>query len=249
MAEHLLTPASTTSPPRAAWSQRLGVFDLETTGVDVAGDRIVTAHVGLIDADGRVIRAQGWLADPGVTIPDAAAAVHGVTTAHARAHGGAASRVAREVVEALRALFDDGIPVVAFNAPFDFTLLRHEALRHGVAPLEAPAPVIDPLVLDKALDKYRRGKRTLTAVAEHYGVTLEGAHEAAADAVAAGRVAQAIAAQDAAAGGAWATLTAAELHARQVEWAREQTDGLSEYFARIGKIPANEPLDGRWPVR
>ena len=51
------------------WVRIVGVFDLETTGVDVTADRIVTAHVGLLDASGRVIRARDWLADPGVEIP------------------------------------------------------------------------------------------------------------------------------------------------------------------------------------
>ena len=31
----------------------IGVFDLETTGVDVREDRIVTAHVGVLDATRR----------------------------------------------------------------------------------------------------------------------------------------------------------------------------------------------------
>jgi DNA polymerase-3 subunit epsilon len=39
-------------------------------------------------------------------------------------------------------------------------------------------------------ERYRKGKRTLEVVAAHYAVTLTGAHDAAADAIAAGRVAQ-----------------------------------------------------------
>jgi DNA polymerase III epsilon subunit-like protein len=97
------------------------------------------------------------------------------------------------VVAALRDLLDAGIPVVAYNAPFDFSLLKYEALRHGIPPILEPSPVIDPLVLDKAHDRFRRGKRTLEAVAAHYAVPLVGAHDAAADAIAAGRVAQALA--------------------------------------------------------
>ena len=64
----------------------------------------------------------------------------------------------------------------------------------GIAPFSAPrAPVIDPLVIDKAVDRYRKGKRTLEAAAAFYGVPLDDAHDAGADAIAAGRVAQAIA--------------------------------------------------------
>jgi DNA polymerase-3 subunit epsilon len=227
------------------WLQVVGVFDLETTGIDVTADRIVTAHVGLLDAEGRVIRARDWLADPGVEIPDGASAIHGISTAHARLHGRPAREVVDEVVTALRALLDAGIPVVAYNAPFDFSMLKYEALRHGVPPIESPSPVIDPLVVDKAYDRWRRGKRTLEVVAAHYAVRLDAAHEASADAVAAGRVAQALAERFA----PWLPTTVHELHTRQIGWARAQAESLTEYFIRVGRIDPDDRLDGRWPIR
>jgi DNA polymerase III, epsilon subunit (EC 2.7.7.7) len=229
---------------RPDWVETVGVFDLETTGVDVTQDRIVTGHVGLLDADGAVIRARDWLADPGVAIPDGASAIHGVTTEHARVHGRAAQDVVREIVGALRDLLDAGIPVVAYNASYDFSLLKHEAVRHGIPPLESPSPVIDPLIMDKRYDRWRRGKRTLEVVAEHYAVCLDGAHEAAADAVAAGRVAQALAERFA----AWLPPTADELHTRQIAWARAQAASLTDYFIQIGRLDPEDRLDGTWPV-
>src|SRR5690606_36623863 len=122
--------------------------------------------------------------------------------------------VIAEISSALRALLDAGVPVVAYNAAYDFSLLFHEAVRHSVPAIHAPTPVIDPLVLDKAFDRYRRGARTLQVVASHYAVALTDAHDASADAVAAGRVAQAIARR---------FLVAAcpvELHTQQIGWAR-----------------------------
>ncbi|WP_404810159.1 exonuclease domain-containing protein [Microbacterium terricola] len=223
----------------------VGVFDLETTGVDVRADRIVTAHVGVLDARGLVLRARDWLADPGVPIPDGAAAIHGVTTARARAEGRQATEVVAEVVAALRELFDAGIPVVAYNAPYDFSLLKYEAIRHGVAPILSPSPVIDPLVVDKAFDRYRRGKRTLEMVAAHYAVTLDAAHEASADAVAAGRVAQALATRFA----PQLPPSLDELHTSQIAWARAQAASLTDYFIQIGRLEADETLDGSWPIR
>ncbi len=227
------------------WLRVVGVFDLETTGVDVTADRVVTAHVGVLDASGAVISARDWLADPGVPIPEGATAVHGITTEHARSHGRPAATVVAEVVESVRALLDAGIPVVAYNAPYDFSLLKHEALRHGVDPIVAPSPVIDPLVVDKAYDRWRRGKRTLSVVAEHYAVRLDGAHEASADAVAAGRVAQALAERFA----PWLPQTVEELHTRQIAWARAQAASLTDYFIQIGRIEPEERLDGSWPIR
>ncbi|MCR2800737.1 MULTISPECIES: exonuclease domain-containing protein [unclassified Microbacterium] len=228
-----------------AWTRLVGVFDLETTGVDVESDRIVTAHVGVIDGSGSVVHARDWLADPGIDIPEGATAVHGITTARARAEGRAAAEVVADVVQMLRGLFASGIPVVAYNACYDFSLLKHEAARHGVRPLRSPGPIIDPLVLDKAHDRYRRGKRTLEAVAAHYAVPLEGAHDACADAVAAGRVAQALAERF----GPQLPPTAQELHTQQIAWARAQAASLTEYFIKVGRLDPDDSLDGSWPVR
>ncbi len=226
------------------WLDTIGVFDLETTGVDVHGDRIVTAHVGVLDRQGAVIAARSWLADPGVPIPEGASAVHGITTERARAEGQPAAEVVAEVRAALAELFSAGVPVVAYNAAFDFSLLAAECSRHAVDPLDVSL-VIDPLIVDKAVDRYRRGKRTLDLVAEHYGVDLSGAHEAAADAEAAGRVALALIGRYA----AELPGSARELHSAQIGWAREQAASLSEYLARVGRLQPHESVDAEWPVR
>lgn len=230
---------------RSRLIERVAVFDLETTGVDVTEDRIVTAYVGLLDASGEVIHSESWLADPGVEIPEAASAIHGITTAQARAEGRPAAEVVAEIVHALRTVLAGGIPVVAYNAAFDLSMLKNEAQRHGVEPIVDPHPVIDPLVIDKTVDRYRKGKRTLDLVAAHYAVALESAHEASADAIAAGRVALAIAERYA------ETLppTLEELHAQQISWARAQAESLTEYFIRIGRLEPTEALDGSWPIR
>jgi DNA polymerase-3 subunit epsilon len=226
-----------------SWHDELGVFDLETTGVDVATARIVTAHVGVLDGRGELVQHRDWLVDPGVAIPVQASAVHGVSTERARTEGRPAAEAVGEIVAALGALLVRGIPVVAYNAAYDLSLLRHEALRYGVEPLRDPAPIVDPLIIDKAVDRYRKGKRTLSVTAQHYGVALDDAHDASADAVAAGRVAQALARafpgeleQD-----------AAELHRCQVRWAREQAEDFQAYMRRV-----RDPTftaNGAWPVR
>ncbi|MFF7292454.1 3'-5' exonuclease [Microbacterium sp. NPDC008134] len=229
--------------PLPPWLSRIGVFDLETTGIDVAADRIVTAHVGVLDADGQQIVARTWLADPGIEIPEGATAVHGITTERAREEGRPAREVVAQVLIALRSLLDQGVPVVAYNASYDLSLLAHEAVRHGLAPLSDPAPIIDPFVIDKAFDRYRRGKRTLSIVAEHYAVALSDAHEASADAIAAGRVAQAIGRQFPLPG------TVHDLHTRQIGWARAQAESLTEYFISVGRLEPDDAVDGTWPVR
>lgn len=240
----LIEETATVGAPHR-WTRRIGVFDLETTGIDVAEDRIVTAYVGLLDETGALVHDEHWLADPGIEIPESATAVHGITTELARADGRPAGEVVAEVTHALRTLLSAGIPVVAYNAAYDFSLLKYEGVRHGIAPLDSPAPVIDPLVIDKTCDRYRKGKRTLDVVAAHYRVPLRSAHDAAADAVAAGRVALAMAERFA----DRLPADALELHTRQIGWAHEQAESLTEYFVRIGRLEPAEVLDGSWPVR
>lgn len=226
----------------ASWYDRLGVFDLETTGIDTETSRIVSAYVGVLDALGAP-KGVSWLADPGVEIPAQASAVHGITTERARAEGRDAAEVVAEIVAVLRALLAQGVPVVIYNAAYDLTLLNRECLRYGIEPLNDPIPIIDPLVIDRALDRYRKGKRTLEVAAEHYGVELMDAHDAQADAVAAGRVAQAIARKYSDALGADATL----VHTHQVGWATDSAASFQEYMRRT-KDPAFV-ADGAWPER
>ncbi len=221
----------------------LAVFDLETTGVDVTTARIVTAFVGVLSADGALISSRSWLADPGVEIPAGAAAIHGVTTERARAEGRSASLVVREIVDELAARAADGLPLVVYNAPYDLTLLKHEARRHHAGPFVPPTVVIDPPVSDKAVDRYRQGKRTLEAAGAHYGVTLDGAHDASVDAIGAGHVARAIIERYS--GELPATLT--ELHAQQALWHQQQADSF-ESWMRASK-DQNFTADRGWPMR
>jgi DNA polymerase-3 subunit epsilon len=236
-----VAPVQTTAV--TPWSESLAVFDLETTGIDVITSRIVSANVGLLNGRGDVLHRRDWLADPGVEIPEQATAVHGISTERARAEGRPAPVVVAEIVAELRAYFDAGIPVVIYNAPYDLSLLFHESVRHHVAPLVEPTPVIDPLVLDKAMDRYRKGKRTLEATALHYGVELTEAHDAGADAIAAGRVALAIARTH----GSSLDVDALELHRLQTGWCQDQADSFQDYMRRTRD--ATFVASTGWPVR
>jgi DNA polymerase-3 subunit epsilon len=141
-----------------------------------------------------------------------------------------------------------GRPLVVMNAPFDLTLLDRELRRHRATNLDrwfepAPLRVLDPRVLDKHLDRYRKGRRTLTDLCAHYDVVLEGAHDAAADALAAMEVVRAV-------GRRFATrlerLSPAELHTLQSVWHAAQARGLQAWFARSG---SPEAVDPAWPLR
>lgn len=216
---------------------RLLGFDTETTGIDTATARIVTAAI--VDGDS----ADTWLIDPGVEIPAAASRVHGISTEHARANGVEPVKALTSIATALTEAAETQTPVVVYRAGYDLTLLSHELERHGLPPVPwGRLWVIDPFVLDKKADKFRRGKRTLGAVCEHYGVNLDGAHSAAADAGAAVALARAIGARHVELG----AMNVAELHAAQIGWHADDAASLEAYFRRQGK---QETIDRRWPIQ
>ena len=227
----------------AHWSDTLAVFDTETTGLDTQSSRIVTAYLGLINAEGEVTESTLWLANPGIPIPAAATAVHGVTNEVAQAEGRDARDVVEEIGRAVGAYLEQGIPVVAYNASYDFSILHHEMLRYGLSPLDTPRPIVDPLVIDRAVDQYRRGKRTLQMATAHYMVRFEDAHTADADAVAAGRVAQAMIRTHR----AELPDTALALHDQQIEWSKAWAENYQQF--RRGRGEPSFVASGDWPVR
>ncbi|MEZ0093146.1 exonuclease domain-containing protein [Streptacidiphilus sp. EB129] len=224
-------------------------FDMETTGTDPAQSRIVTA--ALVEAKGGVVvRQRDWLADPGVPIPAEATAIHGIATERAVAEGRPVAEVADEVAEALCGYWRAGVQVVVFNAAFDLSLLSAELHRHGLPSLAqrlggAPVgPVLDPLTVDRAIDKYRKGSRTLQSACGVYGVELADAHRAGSDALAALHVALALGRAYPAEVG---DLAPVDLHRRQIDWHAHWAEGLQSWLRRSKEPQA--VVDGSWPLR
>lgn len=224
------------------YTGRMVAFDLETTSPNPEDARIVTAcvvHVG----GGQPTLARELLVNPGVDIPEAASAVHGITTEKARAEGVAPAVAVAEIAVHLSDAWRAGLPVVAFNAAYDLTVLDRELARHQDTTLTVAGPVIDPYVIDREVDKYRKGSRTLTAQAKHYRVALDSAHDATADAMCAARVAWRIADTFPAV----ANMSLRDLHAAQAKWHAARQADFAAYLKRTGK-PADD-VCGEWPLR
>lgn len=228
-------------------------FDTETTGVDTQNDRLVTAFLGLMNEEGEFEQQVHYLVDPGVEIPKGASDVHGISTETARERG--QKDVGAVIGEILSILHSEcivnGHPLVAYNAPFDLSLLVAEARRHIDPNIDLSflreIKVLDPLVLDKGFDKYRKGSRKLVDAAKHYGVPVEAnAHDAAADCLMAGRIALKIL-------GSLATRsTLDELHRKQHHWKKEQAASLQTYFRTKAPAATRNPdaiVDGGWPFQ
>lgn len=219
------------------WARTLTVFDTETTGIDTDADRIVTATIAVIDQRGEMLEQNSWLLNPEYPISPKAVQVHGITNEIAQSQGqdriSAIAQISSKVLE-LGNLY----PVVAFNAAFDFSILRSECLRTGAA-FALPSLILDPLVLDKGFDKFRRGSRTLIAAAAHYGVPFENAHDATADAVAGGRVAQALFRK-------YQLTVPDNLMSLQSTWKRAQAASFEVYKRRQGD--QSFTVNGGWPL-
>lgn len=224
-----------------SWHQgpRAG-FDLETTGKNPHTARIVTASLVFVDESGASRAHSEWLINPGVDIPEEAAAVHGISTEQAQSQGMDAATGVEQVGETLKDVMAAGIPVVAYNGVYDFTVLTAELARHGLAGMNVSG-VIDPLVLDKQMDKYRKGQRTLSAACEFYQVELDNAHTSAADAMAAVGVADALAQKY-----PKLQVPLEQIHTQQVKWKAEQSASFQDYLRRTKDPQA--VVNGEWPV-
>ena len=240
------------------WEGPLLGLDFETTGVDPMNAVPVSVAFGLVDVRGTFEPWVAGLVDPGCEIPAEAMAVNGITTAMARA-GQSRSAVAIAIAARLaQNAAGERLPLVIYNVPFDWPILVLEAGRAHVSGLVAPW-LVDPLLLDRMLEKYRKGSRKLVDVAHRWGIELLAtrAHTAGADVVAAVQTARAIAR-------AWgpqpderetAGLRETDLHfpgfqRRQRELYVAWRDDLNAYWQRKGVCePDGSPRRhvGDWP--
>ncbi|WP_225859148.1 exonuclease domain-containing protein [Streptomyces albicerus] len=234
--------------------RKLG-FDTETTGPNPLEDRIVTAAL-VVRGGGRDDKDMSWLINPGVPIPPGATEVHGITDEKA-AEGADPKEALDDIAENLAAALRYGMPVVAFNLSFDWTVLACDLARYGLPsmadrlPGVRALPLVDPHVIDRQCVQRLRGKgmRKLKPTAERYGVVLEDWHTAEADALAALLIAEAQFAKYARQLGA---MGPQQLFAAQKAWRAEQQAGLQEWFrtkatAEQGGDP-NKVIDGSWPL-
>lgn len=221
-------------------------FDTETTGVSVFNDRIVTAAI--IKRGGDSPGEHKWLLDPGVEIPEGAAKIHGITTDFARAHGMTAREGLIQIAQAISDAVDAGYRLVAFNASFDISILEYELARHSIPTLtdrfgEELFPIIDPLVMDRGLDRWRKGKRNLESMAKHYGASSDkGLHTAEVDVALTLDVLEKI-------GAAYPDVVAwsyRDLHDWQQSKHREWAQSFNEWLSR--QNPTREGAHLEWPL-
>ena len=146
-------------------------FDLETTGIDVATDRIVEICLIRLEPNGNR-QSMTMRLNPERHIPEEASSVHGIYDAAVKD-----CPTFREKAEELKTIFDE-CDLAGFNSNrFDIPLLAEEFIRSGVnIDLNTPRRV------DVQNIYHKLERRTLIAAYKFYcDKDLENAHSALAD--------------------------------------------------------------------
>lgn len=149
-------------------------LDTETTGLDVAAARVIEiGAMRLWARDDSDEATFACLVSPGLAIPPATTAIHGITDQDVSAAPAFASAMERFTTWAGPAV------VIGFSIGFDLALLKAEHERHGLAWRAPRALDVRHLleVLSPAL-----GALSLDTAAVRFGIEVDGRHRALADA-------------------------------------------------------------------
>ncbi len=146
-------------------------FDLETTGLNIATDRIVELSYLKIDVNGNET-SKTMLINPGIPISPESTAIHGIKdedVKNAPEFSGIAKSLAKEI---------EGCDLAGYNSiKFDIPLLAEEFMRADVDIDMTKRKLIDVQVIFHKMEQ-----RTLAAAYRFYcNKELEGAHGAEAD--------------------------------------------------------------------
>ncbi len=146
-------------------------FDLETTGINVANDRIVEVAAIKINID-QSEETQKYLINPEVHIPKKTSEIHGIYDEDVKD-----CPTFKEVAKKL-AKFIEGCDLAGYNSnKFDIPLLAEEFIRAGVDIDMRKRKFVDVQTIF-----HKKEKRTLEAAYQFYcAKTLEDAHSAEAD--------------------------------------------------------------------
>lgn len=156
--------------------QRIVILDCETTGTDRARDQIIEVCI----QRGLRGEARTWRTKPTVSIHPDAQAAHGITLEQLEACPPFAD-VADQVVDELAA----ADVIVGYNVAFDLEMLHGELARAGKGTLDMRGKLV--------VDAYRlwqqcEPRKLQDAHRRFLGEAFDGAHSAAADVAATGRV-------------------------------------------------------------
>ncbi|CAM1350010.1 MULTISPECIES: 3'-5' exonuclease [Tenacibaculum] len=146
-------------------------FDLETTGVNIAKDRVVEISILKVFPNGNK-ESKTWLVNPEIEIPKEASDIHGITNEKV-----VTEPTFKELAPQINELIGDA-DLAGFNSNrFDIPLLAEELLRAGI-----DFDMNNRKAVDVQTIFHKKEQRTLGAGYQFYcGKELVGAHGAEAD--------------------------------------------------------------------
>ncbi len=146
-------------------------FDLETTGVNVAKDRIVEISVFKVYPNGNK-ESKTWLVNPGIPIPPETSEIHGITDEKV-----VNEPLFKDLAKTVYDLISDS-DLAGYNSnKFDIPLLAEEFLRADI-----DFDMSKKIAVDVQNIFHRMEQRTLSAAYKFYcGKDLTNAHSAEAD--------------------------------------------------------------------
>lgn len=149
-------------------------FDLETTGINIAKDRIVEISILKVFPNGNK-ESKTWLVNPEMEIPAETIAIHGISNEKV-ADEPTFKQLAKDVETLIK-----GCDLAGFNSNrFDIPLLAEEMLRVGM-----DFDMKNRVAIDVQVIFHKKEQRTLSAGLQFYcGKGLENAHSAEADTLA-----------------------------------------------------------------
>ena len=152
-------------------SKPIVFFDLETTGINIATDKIVEISILKVFPNGNK-ESKTWLVNPEMEIPKESSEIHGITNEQVVTEP-TFKELAKKVNEMVA-----GCDLAGFNSNrFDIPLLAEELMRAGIDFDMKNRKAIDVQVIF-----HKKEQRTLGAGYQFYcGKELEGAHGAEAD--------------------------------------------------------------------
>ena len=146
-------------------------FDLETTGINIAKDRIVEISILKLYPNGNK-ESKTYLVNPEMEIPKESSDIHGITNERV-----VTEPTFKELASEISAMIE-GCDLAGFNSNrFDIPLLAEEMLRVGM-----DFDMKSRMSVDVQTIFHKKEQRTLTAGYKFYcGKDLEDAHSAEAD--------------------------------------------------------------------
>ena len=203
---------------------KIVTFDVETDGVDFDSSHILSW--GLKSDKESTYEEIDW----GIDIPEEITAINGFTKESLAGKEDPATSI-KKLYNLLVSYSREGYAINGFNINFDINMLYGNVkMVTGSVPGKFKN-IVDPFVIDKEFNKYRKGKRNLSTLSEIYGINVsaDNLHNAMYDVELTHDLFQVMHDQY------LKSYDAKDLYANMKYWYEAQSKSLHEYFISKGQ--------------